>query len=159
MRYQDQGYGPPSGLADTLFEVQVRTFLQHAWTIATHDIIYKSDDVSWRRERIAHQAKAALEHAEVTIASMSQLENSAALPSAHQKFQLTNAVIATLKDHWDSDQLPTDLRRLASGIIDLMEKLSLKTEESLRRILEAGKSGMGEGTIWIGRPTVPLFNT
>src|ERR1039458_7003995 len=43
---------PPTDLAGIAFEVQIKTFLQHAWSIATHDLLYKSDDVNWSKERI-----------------------------------------------------------------------------------------------------------
>jgi hypothetical protein len=145
VKYRDQGFGPPSGLASTLFEVQVKTFLQHAWSIATHDLIYKSDDVNWRRERVAHQARAALEQAEVTIASMAALEESAALPGTSERFRLTNSVIAILKENWDRAELPADVRRLAGGVIEVLERVQLADENSLRELLEAGKARYGGG--------------
>lgn len=44
-----------------LFECQVKTFLQHAWTIATHDLIYKPKDGSaWAAARVAYEVKAML---------------------------------------------------------------------------------------------------
>ena len=58
---------PPTDLIGIVFEVQIKTFLQHAWSIATHDLLYKTDDANWSKERIAYQIKAMLEHAEVSI--------------------------------------------------------------------------------------------
>ncbi|MEE2570755.1 hypothetical protein V1638_15325 [Pseudarthrobacter sp. J64] len=141
--YKDQGYGPPSGLHGVLFEVQVRTFLQHAWNIATHDIVYKADNVSWRRERVAHQAKAALEQAEVTIESMAALELTAALPETNDRFRLVNEIIAALKEHWASDQLPRDLRRLADAIHDLLWNLRLNDIRTFKSLLNDGRERYG----------------
>ena len=59
--------------------MQVKTFLQHAWGIATHDLIYKTDDVSWSRQRIAYQIKAMLEHAEMSIQEAGRLAEAVAL--------------------------------------------------------------------------------
>lgn len=143
MKYVDQGYGPPTGLAGVIFEVQVRTFLQHAWTIATHDVVYKAENVSWRRERVAHQAKAALEQAEVTIESMAALELSAALPETSDKFTLINEIISTLKSHWEPDQLPADVRRLAEGVYDLLWNIRLSDAGSFRELLETGQAKYG----------------
>jgi ppGpp synthetase/RelA/SpoT-type nucleotidyltranferase len=141
--YKDQGYGPPTGLQGVLFEVQVRTFLQHAWNIATHDIVYKADNVSWRRERVAHQAKAALEQAEVTIESMAALELTAALPETNDRFVLVNEIIRALKEHWPSDHLPRDLRRLADAIYDLLWNLRLNDIRTFRRLLAKGRERYG----------------
>ena len=49
---------PPSELDGIIFEIQIKTILQYAWGIATHDLIYKTDEVSWPKERIAYQVKA-----------------------------------------------------------------------------------------------------
>ena len=57
----------PRGFENCPFEIQLKTFLQHAWTIATHDLVYKSADRRWGRSRIAYQVKAMLEQAETAI--------------------------------------------------------------------------------------------
>lgn len=64
---------PPRPGAKRLFEVQIKTFLFHAWAIATHDLMYKANNVNWGRERIAFQVRAMLEHAETTIEQAGQL--------------------------------------------------------------------------------------
>ena len=55
---------PSRPIDDVILEIQVKTFLQHAWSIATHDLVYKFDHVSWARSRVAYHVKALLEHAE-----------------------------------------------------------------------------------------------
>ncbi len=47
--------------------------MQHAWGLATHDLIYKADEINWPKERIAFQIKAMLEQAEVTISGVNNL--------------------------------------------------------------------------------------
>ena len=48
---------PPTDLSGIAFEVQIKTFLQHAWAIATHDLVFKSDEVDWGKQRIAYQCQ------------------------------------------------------------------------------------------------------
>lgn len=44
-----------------LFEVQIRTAFEHAWSVTTHALAYKGDGVSWRHKRLAAQLRAAVE--------------------------------------------------------------------------------------------------
>lgn len=51
---------PSNILSDIQFEIQIKTFLQHAWDIATHDLLYKGNSISWAEQRVAYQIKAML---------------------------------------------------------------------------------------------------
>lgn len=56
------------------FEIQVKTYLQHAWSIASHDLIYKTECTdSWAKKRVAYQIKAMLEHVETSISKVEDL--------------------------------------------------------------------------------------
>lgn len=56
-------------LAGLTFEVQVRTYFEHAWSVVTHDLTYKSQKIDWRQLRLAAQLKAMVEQIELTIAN------------------------------------------------------------------------------------------
>lgn len=47
--------------SELTFEVQIRTALEHAWCEATHDVVYKSDSIDWRKYRVAAEMIATLE--------------------------------------------------------------------------------------------------
>jgi ppGpp synthetase/RelA/SpoT-type nucleotidyltranferase len=60
------------GASSIKFEVQVPTVFEHAWSVATHDLVYKSDQLDWQRLRLAAQLKAAVEQIELIIAGFEQ---------------------------------------------------------------------------------------
>lgn len=129
---------PATGLEPVRFEVQIKTFLQHAWGIATHDLVYKTDDVDWSRERIAFQIKAMLEHAEVSIQEAGRLAGTAALAKAHKATQELKEIISFLKDVWMPEFLPSDLRRLAENTRSLMKLTGIRLAR-LRELINQEK--------------------
>ena len=133
---------PPTDLTGMRFEVQVKTFLQHAWSIATHNLVYKSDDANWSKERIAFQTKAMLEHAEVSIQEAETLATSSSLAKEDEATKQVRAAIGLLKGQWPPDELPADVRRLAQNVLHLVRGLSIDLAR-LAAVLDAGKASHG----------------
>jgi len=130
---------PPSDLTGVIFEIQIKTFLQHAWSIATHDLVYKTDDVNWSKERIAFQIKAMLEHAEISIQEAERLATSSALAKEDADTEDLKRAIALIKSQWAPDELPEDVRRLSVNIVAVLKALSIRLER-LEEILNSGKA-------------------
>ena len=121
--------GKQTHLNDLKFEVQIKTILQYAWGIATHDLIYKSDTVSWPRERIAFQVRAMLEHAEVAITNTERLLEAPNVAKTNPRTEAITSLIAHLNAIWPSDNLPKDVKRLAVSIYELFRNCRIDVAE------------------------------
>lgn len=144
VRWKDSPELPPTGLAGLLFEVQIKTFLQHAWGIATHDLVYKPDELDWNTSRIAYQVKAMLEHAETSIAAAKVLAMEPSLKKEDDETKKLGAVIVWLRQIWkDTDLLPRDLRRLAENLLNLAKVLAIQWEDIKQWTEEATAAGKG----------------
>jgi len=129
VRWKDDSGPRPTGLDGVLFEVQIKTFLEHAWAIATHDLIYKAERMDWGKARIAYQIKAMLEHAETSIVGADALARSEALPKENAHFKEVGKTIALLDELWPPESLPRDKRRLAENVQGLAGGLDIGIDE------------------------------
>ncbi|WP_081631898.1 hypothetical protein [Rhodococcus sp. 114MFTsu3.1] len=135
---------PPQPINSITFEVQVKTFLQHAWSIATHDLTYKTSKVSWGKERIASQVKAALESAELAIAEAEYLgarSNPIVNKESKQTSELLH-IVESLQREFDQPYLPDNIKSLASSILRLFFLSEVAVIE-IDDIASAGKAARG----------------
>lgn len=123
------GTTPEKDIHSVVFEFQIKTFLQHAWSIATHDLIYKTNDVSWSKQRIAYQVKAMLEHAEVTINEAAVLSLSPALAQTTDRVDELANMLKLLRNTWPDNFLPLNINRLAQSVCDLLRGGKVRHDE------------------------------
>jgi ppGpp synthetase/RelA/SpoT-type nucleotidyltranferase len=67
LRAPDENSRAP--IHDVPFEVQIRSAFEHAWSVTTHALVYKSADVSWSKMRLTAQLKAAVEQLDMLVMS------------------------------------------------------------------------------------------
>lgn len=134
--------GRNDDLEGLVFEVQIKTILQHAWGIASHDLIYKTDNVSWPKERIAFQVKAMLEHAEIAIAEAERLADSPAISKKDRDTASTLEIIHVLRGFWTADRLPRDIKRLAESVRAVLKACDVQVDQ-LSTLLQSEKARIG----------------
>jgi hypothetical protein len=119
--------GQHADLDHLVFEAQIKTVLQHAWSLATHDLIYKTDDVSWSKERIAFQIKAMLEHAEISIREAGPL--SEAINRRDRRTQEMLRVLEIADKFWDAASLPENRRLFASSVLTVLSIAAVEVDQ------------------------------
>lgn len=134
---------PVNDLENITFEVQIKTFLQYAWSIATHDLIYKGQSINWGKARLAFQIKAMLEHAEISIEQANNISDSPSLAMIDNKTKMLKEIIEWLVLSWSQEQLPTDIVRLGHTLLDIMKYLKIKLKELQLYLTIDTELGMG----------------
>lgn len=134
----------PKIIHSLLFEVQVKTIMSHAWGKATHDIVYKSNEFSWGKSRVAYQIKAILEQAEFAISQIGKTEDG--YYPASDEFEQKNGIIEWLEAHWPQ-RLPADVKRLADMIFTMCAELNISVD-NLKQYLETDtRDGKGSNLL------------
>ena len=119
------------------FELQIKTSLQNALDEVTREEIYKTDVLTWEKDRTASELRANLELLDILLKDFPKIvaiqeEREYAL------YQNRNKIIALLKNVWSVEKLPTDLRR-ASIIIEEYLRFAKANVEDLTNWLSLGK--------------------
>lgn len=127
-KLKKEDYLPDREFDDCIFEIQLKTFLQHAWAIATHDLVYKGDCYNWANNRIAFQVKASLEHAELSIFSAQEMAKRIDI-SDNPEYKKINKILKVLGKHWSHDSLPQDTVRLAKNVFNILQMANINLNE------------------------------
>lgn len=125
-------YNQPSNMElkeylDNIFEIQIMTMYSLVWAQTTHDLIYKSNDISWGKARVAYQIKALLEQAQYAIDTIDKTED-AYFPK-NKVYEAQNQMLQYITSKWKKELLPKDLNRLSNNILNLIKALNSNFEE------------------------------
>lgn len=146
-KWEDDPVLPPTEVNGLVFEIQIKTFLQHAWSIATHDLIYKSCEADWSKERIAYQIKAMLEHAESSIQQAEDMAKSSSAMKTDKTTKRLSSLIILLGNIWkNEDDLPEDKKRLVINVSSLLKYLDMSNDTLKKILIKEAAIGRGAHT-------------
>lgn len=98
------------------FELQIRSGLQDALAEVIRDETYKTNTLTWQKERTASELRANLELVDAILSDFVKV-STIQEEKDYKPYQQRNEIIKLLKDVWSAEKLPEDLRR-ASIIIE-----------------------------------------
>lgn len=67
--------GIETEISNIKFEVQIKTAFEHAWSVATHSLVYKTNDIDWKLLRIAAQLKSSVEQLDMIVSGAKQMNS------------------------------------------------------------------------------------
>lgn len=106
---------------EILFEIQIKTAFEHAWSVVTHDLVYKSDDVSWAKRRLAAQLKAMVEQIDSLVDNFERAAGDVPGTSDYETESMARAlaVLQSLQEEAliDASLLPASWSRLAENLL------------------------------------------
>jgi ppGpp synthetase/RelA/SpoT-type nucleotidyltranferase len=91
------------------FEIQIKSAFEHAWAVSTHDLVYKSSAIDWKKLRLASQIKATVEQLDTLILAFEQVSNTiqeSEDPEIKRKRQLA----AATQELFDQAKIPQELK-------------------------------------------------
>lgn len=137
LRFKDSAHLLNKALLSFSFELQVKSYLQHAWAKATHNSIYKAPIESWRASRVAAQTRAAVEMVEAALAIGENL-----LPDeADQRYKPIDdrvTVLGLLLEWWKGE-FPANRRRLGIFTLNSLKLAGLSIVD-FQHVLESPRA-------------------
>ena len=116
---------PASLIGQIIFEVQIRTLLQHAWSKVTHPIVYKPSNVDAKKIRLAAETLASLESIDRTMSTFATVARGVKRVRRRRTGDLNK--VAVMIDTLVADKVipkefrPKNIRRCAENILSLVK--------------------------------------
>jgi ppGpp synthetase/RelA/SpoT-type nucleotidyltranferase len=136
---------PPIGYVATneldiyqvVFEIQIKSAFEHAWSVAIHDLAYKGQNVDWKHLRLAAQIKATVEQLDTLILMYEQVSENiqeSHWPELESKHKIASKVKMLLNEgRIPSECAPKDISRFSNNLYHFLDKA--KKLDGIRRTL------------------------
>ncbi|MFI0998684.1 hypothetical protein ACIP10_08300 [Streptomyces galbus] len=122
------GLDLPEEAGQVQFEVQIPTAFEYAWAVVTHDLVYKTNDFDWRKQRLAALLKASVEQSELLISGF-QANVEVVPQSPHPESDAKQKVVKVFRDlidlgHISKQMEPASWSRFSDNFYALTKSYS-----------------------------------
>jgi len=129
-----------SEMFDLKFEVQIKTALEHAWSISTHAITYKADEISWKKMRLASQIKANIEQLDMLLYNFEKTSDFIA-ESPYERDITKIKFLEQIKVFFENKTFPSELRpkdlsRFVDNLFKVLEANKLLKPNKIDEIFD-----------------------
>lgn len=119
------------------FEIQIKTAFEHAWSVSTHDLVYKSSEIDWKKLRLAAQIKATVEQLDTLI--MAFQETSGFIEDndyseIKRKRQLATEINKLFANKIPDELRPKDMSRFCDNLYRLI--VNAGQEKNIKQIMK-----------------------
>lgn len=123
---------------DITFEIQIKSAFEHAWAVSTHDLVYKSSEIDWKRLRLAAQIKATVEQLDTLILAFDQASSiiqDCNSDEIHRKRKIAIATQKLLEEKKIPEELkPKDMTRFCDNLYSIL--VSAGKEEKIQEVIQ-----------------------
>ncbi|MCT7964894.1 hypothetical protein NG799_00935 [Laspinema sp. D1] len=123
------------------FEIQIKSAFEHAWAVSTHDLVYKSSEIDWKKQRLAAQIKSTVEQLDTLILAFEEVSaviQESDYPELKKKIQIAKLTESLFKNKIPEELRPKDLSRFCDILYRIL--VSAGKEENIKESLDYIKS-------------------
>lgn len=120
------------------FEIQIKSAFEHAWAVSTHELVYKSSAIDWKKLRLASQIKATVEQLDTLILAFDQVSETIQESEDSQVKRKCQLAVATQK-LFDQEKIPQELKpkditRFCNNLYGIL--VSMEKENEIQQVIK-----------------------
>lgn len=132
--------GEKTEISEINFEIQIKTAFEHAWSVSTHSLVYKTNEIDWKLLRIASQLKSSVEQLDMIVSGAKHMNSHItehSWPEIDVKkyiLECTNTFL--LNPNVPEELKPKDSSRFSENLYSFFNPIIYKSEYQHKKILK-----------------------
>jgi len=129
-----------------MFEIQVRTAFEHAWSATTHALVYKTQTIDWKRSRLAAPLKASVEQLDLLIVGFDEAAghiSPSEWPELAARADIVHLFSRALDQGWlPTECAPKDWSRFSENVLAMLRSSARPRGTRLEDLVPAAVSAL-----------------